>query len=201
MHVKNIPLLTLFFLISISLYGQKNYEKGYVVNMNNDTLYGKIKDRKSGIFPKIYRKIRFKKEGSFFKKKYNPTQIVGYKAGERVYESIGIEKESFLFKTQYFVTSSSPKFFLRAVHKGSLSYYHWEYVDHEFNALDYIPLFYIEGRAEMVRVTQGILGLKKKILSEYFSDCPALVRKIEEKETRTPKDIIELYGYLCGGGD
>ena len=201
MYVRIIQLLTVFLFITISLYGQKDFENGYVVNLKNDTLYGKIKDRKHGSFPKIYKKIRFKEEGSHFKKKYSPNQIMGYKAGERVYESIGIERESHLLRTLYLITSTRQKSFLRLVHKGNLSYYHWEYIDNEFNSLDYIPLFHKEGTTEMVRATQGILGLKKKVLSEYFSDCPELVEKIEKKEIKTPEDIMELYWYLCGGGN
>ena len=201
MYVRIIQLLTVFLFITISLYGQKDFENGYVVNLKNDTLYGKIKDRKHGSFPKIYKKIRFKEEGSHFKKKYSPNQIMGYKAGERVYESIGIERKSHLLRTLYLITSTRQKSFLRLVHKGNLSYYHWEYIDNEFNSLDYIPLFHKEGTTEMVRATQGILGLKKKVLSEYFSDCPELVEKIEKKEIKTPEDIMELYWYLCGGGN
>lgn len=201
MYVRIIQLLTVFLFITISLYGQKDFENGYVVNLKNDTLYGKIKDIKHEPFPKIYKKIRFKEEGSHFKKKYSPNQIIGYKAGERVYESIGIERKSHLLRTLYLITSTRQKSFLRVVHKGNLSYYHWEYIDNEFNSLDYIPLFHKEGTTEMVRATQGILGLKKKVLSEYFSDCPELVEKIEKKEIKTPEDIMELYWYLCGGGN
>ncbi|MFN2396707.1 MAG: hypothetical protein ABR597_13580 [Bacteroidales bacterium] len=197
MYIRFIQLLVVFLIISFSLYGQKDYEKGYVVNLENDTLYGKIKDRKPGLFPEIYQKIRFKKEGSHFRKKYNPNQIIGYKAGERVYESIGIERESHLLRTRYIITPNSQKSFLRVVQKDNLSYYHWEYIDNESNTLGYIPLLHKEGRTAMVRATQGILGLKKKILSEYFSDCPELVRKIEKKEIRTPEDVLEFYGYLC----
>jgi hypothetical protein len=200
MYVRIIQLMTVFLIISISLYGQKDFEDGYVVNFKNDTLYGKIKDRKHGQFPKIYKKIRFKEEGSHFKRKYSPSQIISYKAGERVYESIGIERKSHLLRTLYLITSIRNKSFLRVVHKDKLSYYHWEYIDNESNYLDYIPLFHKEGTTEMVRVTQGLLGLKKKVLSEYFSDCPELVEKIEKNEIKTPEDIMELYWYLCWSG-
>jgi len=51
----------------------------------------------------------------------------------------------------------------------------------------------------MVRATQSILGLKKKLLSEYFDNCPALVEKINEPEIRTPEDVLMYHGILCGG--
>jgi hypothetical protein len=38
----------------------------------------------------------------------------------------------------------------------------------------------------MVRVTQGIFGLKKNLLVEYFNDCPALVKKIRSGDFKEP---------------
>ncbi len=197
MHFKTIPLLIIFIHISISVFGQKAFEKGYVVNPENDTIFGKIKDRKPEPFADLYKKIRFKKEGSFFVKKYKPSQIIGYKAGDRVYESIGIETEGRLLNTRYFISSTSRKSFLKVVHKGNLNYYHWEYIDNESGFVDYIPLFHKEKSTEMVRATQGIFGLKKKLLSQYFSDCPELVREIDKKEVRTVQDVLELHESLC----
>jgi hypothetical protein len=197
-QIRTIQLLTIILLFSSSLYGQKDYEEGYVVNMRNDTLYGKIKDSKPGPFAVLYKKIRFKEEGALFTKRYTAEKIKGYKAGIRVYESIALEMESRLFRTRYLISPSSPKSFLKVVHSGKLSYYHWEYLDSESKTIDYIPLFHIDGRDEMVRVTQGILGLKREALSEYFNDCPTLVQKIQKREIRTPEEVIDLYGNICG---
>ena len=44
----------------------------------------------------------------------------------------------------------------------------------------------------MVRVTQGILGLKRNRLVEYFWDCPDLVMAIEKKKL---KEINEVYNF------
>jgi hypothetical protein len=197
MYVKNIPLLTFFLLISINLFGQKGFEKGYIITMYNDTLYGNIKDRKDDTFPRIYRKIRFKKDGSLFSKRYSANKIMGYKAGDGVYVSVPLKRESHLLVTHYLIVPNYNKSFLKVVQTGGLSYYHWEYIDSESNTYDYTPLFHKEGRYEMVRVTQGVFGLKKRLLSAYLYDCPELVGKIGEKEIRTPEDVLELYGYFC----
>jgi len=45
---------------------------------------------------------------------------------------------------------------------------------------------------EMVRVTQGILGLKRNRLKEYFQNCPELVDAIEKKEM---DEILEVYYF------
>lgn len=199
MQIRTLQLLTILLLTSMGLYGQTGFESGYIVNLKNDTLYGKVKDRRPEPFSRIYQKVRFKKGGAYFARKYKPSQIVGYQTGHRVYESVGIETVGFLLKTRYVLNSTSQKSFLRVIAKDSLSYYHWEYIDNESSVIDYVPLLHEKGRAEMVRVTQGILGLKKKALTEYFSDCPELVRKIEDKEIRTPEDVMASYGNLCGG--
>lgn len=196
MYIINTKFLSLLFLLPSLLYG-KNFEEGFIITLKNDTIHGRIADRKSETFPKIYKRIRFKKEGAFLNKKYNANQIKGYKAGNRVYESVGIEKKSRLLETKYILSYSYKKTFLRVIQKGKLSYFHWEHVDFEFNTIDYFPLFHLKEKSEMVRVTQGVLGLKRKTLSEYFSDCPELVKKIERKEVRTPEDIMDMFNKLC----
>ena len=78
-----------------------------------------------------------------------------------------------------------------------MTYYHWEYVDSESNYLDYIPLFHRMGSDEMVRITQGILGLKRNRLVEYFWDCPDLVMAIEKKKVNKINDVYNFYLEHC----
>jgi len=49
----------------------------------------------------------------------------------------------------------------------------------------------------MVRVTQGILGLKRKRLIEYFWDCPDLVQAIEKKELNEIHEVYNFYLEYC----
>jgi hypothetical protein len=78
-----------------------------------------------------------------------------------------------------------------------LTYYQWEYVDDDSNYLDYIPLFYREGAQEMVRVTQGVLGLKRNKLIRYFSDCPDLVFAIQAKQLNDIDEVFDFYLNRC----
>ncbi|MFN2431060.1 MAG: hypothetical protein ABR574_13660 [Cryomorphaceae bacterium] len=201
MKRRTLLFLSVFALISTSVAGQKDFEPGYIVSLQNDTISGQIKDRKSGMFPDILKKIQFKSDGALFKRKYSATKILGYKVGDRVYESVGIDEESHFFKTQYFVSPNADKTFLRVMETGTLRYYHWEHIDQDNNTIDYIPFFYLEGRGEMVRATQGVLGLKKKLLSEYFYDCPELVQKIENKQITAPFEVVDFFRERCGGGE
>jgi hypothetical protein len=78
-----------------------------------------------------------------------------------------------------------------------LTYYHWEYIDNESNYVDHIPLFYKNPGTEMVRVTQGILGLKRNRLMVYFRDCPDLVNAIENKQLNEITDVCYCYLDHC----
>ena len=46
-------------------------------------------------------------------------------------------------------------------------------------------------------VTQGVLGLKRKRLIEYFGDCPELITAIEAKELKEILDVYYFYLENC----
>ena len=54
------------------------------------------------------------------------------------------------------------------------------------------------GSNEMVRVTQGILGLKRKKLIRYFYDYPDLVYAIQAKELNEIHEVYDFYLDRCG---
>ena len=49
----------------------------------------------------------------------------------------------------------------------------------------------------MIRVTQGILGFKKKYLANLFSDCPDLVDKMMDEFFATPEEMAKFYNSTC----
>jgi len=115
--------LIAFSLISLNLIGQRDYDEGYIITLANDTLQGKIRDREMGFSPRIYNKIRFREDNSRFRKKYSPNQIRDYKAGDRVYESVGIKQVTLFFRVRYFILPAYKKTFLRVKQRGKPSYY------------------------------------------------------------------------------
>jgi len=193
-HIRRYVLLILFaFLIVQTQAQKKGYSQGYIINTEGETVEGWIKDRSTGTFLDLYKQIRFKPDDALIKRKYSPAEIQGYGFNDQHYESLPLQEESAFFKFRYYLDDSYDRVFLRIVSGNeNLTYYHWEYVDGESNHLDYIPLFHRSGSNEMVRVTQGILGLKRNRLVEYFWDCPELVRAIETKEL---KEIHEVYNF------
>jgi hypothetical protein len=49
----------------------------------------------------------------------------------------------------------------------------------------------------MVRVTQGVLGLKRNKLIRYFSDCPDLVFAIQAKQLNDIDEVFDFYLNRC----
>ena len=192
-------LFILVLVICSPLFAQKNdYAPGYIILPEGDTIHGLVRDRSEGTFPELYKRIRFKGEHSPFRKKYGPDRILGYACGDRIYESVPLWEETAFFRFRYYLAEGNEKVFLRVMSKNeALTYYHWEYMDQDNNYLDYTPLFYRPGANEMVRVTQGILGLKRMRLMEYFQDCREMVEAIKEKQLNEIHEVYDFYNNNC----
>ncbi len=177
---------------------KKGYARGYIINSEGETVEGWVKDRSSGTFIDLYTQIRFKPDNARFKKKYSPAEILGYGVNHQHFESMPLMEESAFFQFRYYLNESKARVFLKVVSRSDdLTYYHWEYVDGESNYLDYTPLFHRIGSEEMVRVTQGIFGLKRDRLIDYFRDCPELVQAIEEKQLKKIHEVFNFYVEKC----
>jgi hypothetical protein len=198
-HIRRYILLILFAFTIIPIHAQKKgYSRGYIINPEGETVEGRIKDRSSGPFLNLYTRIRFKPDKALVKRKYSPVEILGYGFNAQHYESLPLVEEAAFFKFRYYLHESNDRVFLKVISgNDDLTYYHWEYVDSESNYLDYIPLFYREGSDEMVRVTQGIRGLKRNGLIDYFWDCPELVQAIEKKELNEIHEVYNFYLEHC----
>ncbi len=186
------PFFIVFFCIPILSLGQKHFEEGYVVLNNNDTLFGALMDRKPHPFGSLYKKIKFRGEKK--KRKYGPKQILAYNKGQSVFESVWITDSGDFFNQNYTsVQGYGEPVFLKVVEKGFLTHYHWEFEDADSGYIDYTAYFKKEDNPYLVRVNQGVLGLKRKNLAKFFSDCPPLAQKIANKEFKTPSEIVQFY--------
>jgi hypothetical protein len=196
-----VPVLILLVCLVVPVQAQKKgYSPGYIINLEGEIIDGWVKDRSPGPFLEMYRRIRFKPGDARIRKKLGPDAILGYGFLDKQYESVPVYEESAFFKFRYPLYEDAERVFLRVIaSQDDLTYYHWEYVDDESSYLDYIPLFYRTGAHEMVRVTQGILGLKRERLMEYFRDCPELVRAIETRELKEIDDVFYFYTERCAG--
>lgn len=103
-------ILSLAFLVSLGVMGQDNFKKGYVITLDNDTLFGKIND--AGGY-KNSRLCTFKAKGSKVKE-FLPGQIKGYR----------------MYKDKYYVSKQaenkdgSKYIFMEVLIEGPVSLYH-----------------------------------------------------------------------------
>ena len=173
--------------------GQKDYQSGYIITNDSDTLHGLVKDRKQPPFGRLFKKIRFK-DNNIFPKKFGPNQIRGYREGTAEYESLWIVESGRFFRVNYAsIPGQGEKQFLKLIIKGPLTYYQQEFQDQESGYFDSVDFFKRNNESEMIRATQGIFGLKRKVLSTYFQDCPELVFRINTRKIKDPVSVVKFY--------
>lgn len=191
----DLMLFALILCCSFQMSRGQAFEPGYVVLNSNDTLHGYVKDRNDGA---LFKKIRFKdKRGKV--RRYSAEHLLGYKAGISIYESLWYAEESQFFRFDYYSKPGyGKKTFLKVLIKGTLSCYAREFIDDDNDFLDQFELFLRNGDTTMQRATQGIFGLKKKRLTNYFWDCPSLIEKIKNLSITKPLDVVTYYNTFCG---
>jgi hypothetical protein len=176
--------------MSFAAQAQSGYQSGYVIIQGRDTLHGLVKDRTEPPFQRIYKKVRLKNPGKIAKK-YGPDRIQGYVRGDAYYESQWLDLQWNGLKMEYISAPGvGERKFLKVVHTGYLTWYQLEVMDQDSFTVD---LFKRQSEPRMVRVTQGILGLKRKNLEKYFQDYPDLAGRIARAELRDPLEIARAY--------
>jgi hypothetical protein len=192
-----ISLILVLQINSTTVMAQSKYQNGYVVTIQNDTIFGQLRDRSPEPFGKIFRKVRMK--GFWiFGKKYGPKDLNSYKIGDDIYESIWYDSYTELFSIFHISSSGEgEKVFMRLEIDGKLKLYWDEYRDPDSGYTEEIPFFKKEYSSEMVRVTQGIFGFKKKHLANLFSDCPELIKRMNDVFFQTPEEMAEFYNLKC----
>ena len=192
-HTIKLFLTVIYCLIIKIGIAQSGYYPGYVVTNKGDTLRGLTNDRREGSFARLHKKIKFKGKG-IFTKRYSPNQIAAYAKSDMIFESKWIKHSRTLLREEYeSIRGQGNKVFMQVIASGYLSLYHWEYIDYESSIVEYVPLYQRTNENSFVRVTQGIFGLKKKRLGEYFSDCDELITLINEGKVKTPLEILYFY--------
>ncbi|WP_296618362.1 hypothetical protein [Marivirga sp.] len=196
------PLLIISFILfsgifSPSVLGQSKYQNGFVVTIQNDTIYGQLRDRSPEPFGKIFDKVKMK--GFWiFDKRYGPKDLNSYTTGNKVYESIWYDSYTKLFSVFHISTyGEGEKVFMRLSIDGNVKLYWDEFRDPDSGYEEAIPFFKKKNSKEMIRVTQGIFGFKKKHLANLFADCPELVVKMKHRFFETPEEMANFYNLEC----
>lgn len=186
-----LSTLIIFIGLPNESIAQDDFQEGYVVTNSNDTLYGLIRDRKIGAFGKLFKKIRFK--GRLGKSKYAPKEIISYKKGEATFETLQLISTGHFFNEEYQVSTNGDFRFLKVVERGYLNYYLLEYEDADSGYIDSTAFLKKRNEYVLVRVNQGLFGLKRKKLAIFFSDYPELANRILNKRVKHPIEIVSIY--------
>jgi len=194
-----IVLFIFYFVFVFATIAQADEEflEGYVVLNSGDTLRGFVKDRNLDSFPSLLTKIKFKDERGR-RKKFKVSKLQAYGRGSQTFERVWLNVTTERLVTRYrSIPGQGGQQFLRVLHKGALEHYELEWTDQEDNQILSFPLLKKQGSNELVRATQGVLGLKRKRLREYFGDCRPLLRSINSREVTDIEGIIEVYESHC----
>ena len=193
-------ICTLLLLANTSLMGQTT-SKGYLVLTAGDTLYGDVDHRdEKGTGFKHYKKIRFTGPGGK-KKRYKREDVSAFRVKDENYEGFWLSQSSqkvLLLNPRYDIDpGNGERHFLRVVSKGELSHYLLEWWEQGESLLMSMDLLKKEEDLFLMRVTQGLLGLKRKVLVRYLQDCPGLTEQVEQKQLNTVREVVDFYDENC----
>jgi hypothetical protein len=201
--IKTLFTITTVLLLSTqaSLVAQTSNTLDYLVLNIGDTLYGNVKHiDQRGLNPKYYKKIRLT-DTYGKKKKYKRKVVSAFRVNNTSYEGFWLNQSSqkiiFLNPKYDINPQKGEKYFLRVVSKGKLSHYELEWWDQEESTLLRMDLLKKEEDQFFIRATQGLLGLKRKVLVNYFPNCPDLKEQIKQRQLKEVWQVVDFYNSNC----
>ncbi|UII75766.1 hypothetical protein LV716_16110 [Flagellimonas sp. HMM57] len=200
---------TLFFFFMLVLLSantfvsaQNGQQNDYLVLQTGDTLYGKVGYiNEKAVNRDFHKKIRLT-DAQGKTKKYNWKQVSGFRWDGFDYESFWLSKNSpsglTLTEPRHDIDySDGTQFFLKVISKGNVSHYELEWFNQGNSTLWSKALLKKKKDPFLIRADLGLLGLKRKVLHKYFSDCPELQEKLEQKEFRKVSEVVAFYNGNC----
>ena len=201
-----IAIIFIGILNPINLYSQSNFETGYVIDIQKDTIKGFIDYRNWNITPK---EIVFKTVPDSKSTIYTPTDILSFNvAGERYVSGIVTIDES-PFRDNELTESEMPQYrtdtvFLKVLLDGNKSLYslkdenlkmhYFIGQNGAFNTLLFKKYLQNVSGATFVKTNEKFKGQ----LMVYFQDCPSIQKKISYINYNQ-NDLINLFNeyYNC----
>lgn len=205
----NLLLLILFW--SISIMAQENYQPGYIINNQTDTIHGYINYQNWGKNPL---NINFKSEVTEPFKILSSKEIRGFGVNDEIYESANIQNDISITRTTMIpsdgnlqldtingfieILINGPK--VLGTYKNSLgkkSYYIKR--DSIFELLIYKQ--YVTTQVDEQKIEHSVMTENKRYLNQlstYFTDCPGIefyLKKTSYNQTDL-ENIFETYFNL-----
>lgn len=195
--------ITTSVLLSLQtvLLAQSDDTSDYLVLNAGDTLYGTVEHvDQRGVNPKYYKKIRFTNTDGH-QKKYKRKNVAAFRVNNTLYEGFWLHQSSqkiMLLNPRYAIDSEEgERYFLKLVSKGKLSHYQLEWWEQGESTLMWMDLLKKEEAQFLIRATQGQFGLKRKVLGDYFQECPALKEQILHRQFNEVMQIVDFYHSHC----
>ena len=168
-------LFILIMMLGAALsYGQFNFLDGYIINNQNDTIYGKIKYTTPAIRSS---KVIFVKNGDEERLTYKPFQIKGYYVENTVYDSKIYDVDLAL--------SYGYGVFMERRNNGIVKLYYYWNTDKERG----FTQTFIENDGDYL-LEVDFVGFKRQ-MTRYFEDFPKLQSKIKQG-TYKKKDLEQI---------
>lgn len=175
---------------------QAEYKKGYLVTLSNDTISGYIQEKSSFEYTKKTKFIFKDEQGK--KRKFKVNKIKAYYIDNDWYEGIWVLESTVRLVNSYTTKDGyGERKFLKVIERGELIHYQEELEDQGSQFIQSVDFIKRPQEDRMVRATQGLLGLKRKRLIEYFQDCPSLRSQIENKQVNTVAEILDFHSLNC----
>jgi len=179
---KNITLVVAILFTAFT-YGQGSGLQGELFLKNGKSIEGYIsfarysKESLTGIGNNV-KKIVVRREKKGQKEKYKQSEIDYFIINKDYYTYVPVKRNQ--------------KSLFRVVEEGKVMLYHREVSDGDYRTgYDYYDEYFIKKEGEKVAsliTSRKTMKSFRKIGMKYFSDCPSLVKKIENKTYRR-KDV------------
>ncbi|MEQ8476051.1 hypothetical protein [Fulvivirga sp.] len=198
---KTSIFMLLVFSVYATSFAQSAITEDFLVLNSGDTLHGSVEYINSKrVSPEFYKKIRVTDENGK-RRQFKQKDVSAFKADGKVFESYWLSQSSdkiTLVNPKYDIDpENGAQYFLRLIRKGELSHYQWEWWEQGESTLMWMDLLRKKEDQFFIRATQGLLGLKKKVLTDYFMNCPDLKERIEKKELDEVWQLVDFYNNNC----
>ncbi|MGY6562627.1 MAG: hypothetical protein ACXITV_11020 [Luteibaculaceae bacterium] len=196
-------LLAPTIALKSSIFAQQNRSTDYLVLVSNDTLFGQVEHINTrGVSPKYLKKIQVKPENGR-RKRISRKSILAFKSDGEEFERFYLAQNSgrvqlvnLIYKID---TKRGEQFFLKVMNRHeALNHYQMQWWEQGSSTQLSMDLFKKSSDNFLIRANQGLLGLNKRALTNYFSDCKPLQSAIQEDSLKTARAVFNFYTVNCG---
>lgn len=192
-HPKSI-FLSIFCLVSLSCFGQSDFQEGYYITLQGDTIHGLIDNRGEIRNSKL---CIYQRDESSDEIKFAPDEIKSYRFKDSKYyisKRINTSRGEEQVFVEFLVNGITDLYFFRDPYNYL---YAIEYEDGELLELfKKTDTLYIEGRGEVFKESNNHI----RLLKATFADCMEIQPQINQVQL-THKSLIKLtkdyHNYVC----